>query len=274
MVADDSVDGTAQTTGQVEASAEASAHVDKEPEAHDEAPAEAPVEVPAGEPVTEEEFDALFNRVRMAIHLARLDEARELATKMLASRPMSTTAHEVMGDVLAASNRLPQAEAEFRRAAELEPANSDAQRKLGEVVLRRSAPEFQRHLLETDLAGSNRAMHKPDPQAAALRSAVFPGLGQLYNGDYERGLGLAVGAMILLGVAINGFVSAFPGVLSGISHHATGGAQPSGYGWAELLLGGIAYAIVYCYSIWNAARSARDSAASAELYRPPTPSRR
>ncbi len=38
---------------------------------------------------------------------------------------------------------------------------------------------------------------------AALLSAVFPGLGQLYNGHVRKGLGFLVGAVALLALLLN-----------------------------------------------------------------------
>ncbi len=225
--------------------------------------------------MSEEEFDGLYDKARLALHLARLEEASDLATRMLAARPESTTAHELMGDVYALTNKLAEAEAEFRLASELEPANADAQRKLGEVVLRRAAPSFDRLLLEADLADrSHRGMHKANPQAAAFRSALFPGLGQLYNGEYERGLVLAGLGIILLGISLAGLAGAFPGVLSDIfTKHSRELPPPSSYGWAEMLIGGIGYVVLYLYSIWEASRSAREEAGPGSLYTPP-PARR
>jgi tetratricopeptide (TPR) repeat protein len=218
----------------------------------------------------EEEFQQLYDRARMALHLARNDEALDLARKMLAARPDSTTAHEVMGDVLLTRNQLPEAEAEFRRASELEPANADAQRKLGEVVLRRSEPEFQRRMLQADLEDhSHRGMHKPDPKAAALRSGLFPGFGQLYNGDFERGAAVAFAAMVLLGVTLTGLLGAFPGILSGFFPGKVSVGEPSPYNWPEIILGSLGYTILYVYSIWEATQAAREHARSGRLYNLP-----
>jgi tetratricopeptide (TPR) repeat protein len=221
----------------------------------------------------EEEFDGLYDKARMALHLGRVEEARDIASSMVAARPESTTAHELMGDVLALLNKLPEAEAEFRHASELEPANADAQRKLGEIVLRRAAPSFDRLLLEADLADrSHRGAHKPDAQAAALRSALFPGLGQLYNGDYELGLALAGIGIVLLGISLTGLAGAFPGVLGDIfTKHSRELPPPSPYGWAEMIVGGLGYTVLYFYAIWEASRTAREEAGAGRLYTPPAP---
>jgi tetratricopeptide (TPR) repeat protein len=224
-------------------------------------------------PMSEDDFDRLYDKARMAIHLARLDEARDIADSMVAARPESTTAHELMGDVYALINKLPEAEAEFRKASELEPANADALRKLGEVVLRRAAPTFDRLMIEATLADrSASVMHKPNPQAAAFRSGLFPGLGQLYNGDYERGLVMAGIGIVFLGLSLAGLSGAFPGVLSDIfPKHVHDIPLPSPYGWTELTIGGLGYTAVYLYSIWDAARTAREEADSGSLYTPPAP---
>ncbi len=209
-------------------------------------------------PISDEEFQGLYDKARMALHLDRATEALGIAERMMAARPDSTTAHELHGDACVALNKLAEAEQAYRRAMELEPANVDAQRKLGEVVLRIRDGQLQRELLEGHLQErALRGFSDPEPEAAAFRSGLFPGLGQLYNGEYEKGSVLAI-----LGLVCIGFLS--QGVFSLLSAEAS-----SPYAALYTSLGGIFGLAVYIYSIWDAARGARDHARETHLYRRP-----
>jgi tetratricopeptide (TPR) repeat protein len=203
--------------------------------------------------LTEEECQELQDQVQLALHLGRGEEALELARRLAAAQPGSTTAHELLADALVKAGELEEAEAEYRHAAEVEPANADAQRKLGEVVLRRRSLDFERQLLQMGMDDrSARGAGRVEPDGAALRSGLFPGLGQLYVGDYEKGAALAVVGLGLLGLAVNG---AFDLV-----------SPDKGWGAYYLTFGGIGYVAVYVYSIWDAVRSAREQQRQRQLF--------
>lgn len=209
------------------------------------------------ESLTEDEFQEMYDQALLSLHLKRLDEARETADRMLAARPDSTTAHELAGDVAMASGHLDQAEDEYRKAAEIEPANADAQRKIGEVVLQRRSADFERELMQMQIEDrTQRGMGRAEPEGAAMRSGLFPGLGQLYNGEYEKGAVLAVGGMIFLGLGVNGIFDLFS-------------PEGGGHGLAYVVVGGIGYLAVYAYSIWDAVRGAREQERLRSLYHPP-----
>ncbi len=207
-------------------------------------------------PLTDEEFQELYDKARLALHVGRLEEAAEIARRLVEARPNSTTAHELLGDVYAEQDRLEEAEAEYRRAAELEPANADAQRKLGEVVLRRKQTEIEAHLLELDLAElAARGYSNPEPEAAALRSALFPGLGQLYNGEYEKGFALAAVGLVAAGFAVDGIFGLIVP------------EQSSALAPVYAVAGAVAYIAVYVFSIWDAVKGAREHQEVTKLYR-------
>lgn len=206
--------------------------------------------------LSDEEFEELYDRVRLALHVKRTEEALEIAQRLVAARPQSTTAHELLGDVRVALGQLDEAEQEYRLAAELEPANADAYRKLGEVVLQRKSAEFEQRMLEMQLEERTmRGVGHPEAEGAAMRSGLFPGLGQLYNGEYEKGAALTAGAMITLGLAVNGAFEL-------LSPEASHGREVF-----YLVVGGVGYLAIYVYSIWDAIRTAREHQRLRQLYR-------
>ncbi|MCE5217986.1 hypothetical protein LLH03_13260, partial [bacterium] len=148
-----------------------------------------------------DEMGRLFETVRRELFLGRTSLAAQAAQELLGSHPDSTTAHELMGDVLAAQGKRSQAKEEYRKALDLEPANADAERKWAQVMLILGEANRTRALLESGRYEEIRgAVHK-DPGGAAIRSMFFPGLGQLYNGEYEKGIVTVLVGLPLFGLA-------------------------------------------------------------------------
>ncbi|MCD6352496.1 MAG: tetratricopeptide repeat protein, partial [Armatimonadetes bacterium] len=194
-----------------------------------------------GAGLSDEEFQELFDRARMALHVGHAEEGLQVAQQMVQARPQSTTAQEVLGDALRALGHLEEAEQAYRRAAELEPANADAQRKLGEVVLQRKEGDLARQLIEDRLEEKAlRGWSDPEPEAAALRSALFPGLGQLYNGEYEKGGAFVIGGLVCLGLLTEGIF----GLMSPTNQNP--------YSTTYTVIGALVGFGLYCYAIWDA----------------------
>ena len=144
------------------------------------------------------EIGRLLDTIDRALFLQRIAAAEEAATKLLAAAPASTAAWERWGDVLAARGQSKQAAQAFARAMELEPANVDAERKYAAIQLDLAQAQWEREKLEQgDLEALRGGAHRGSG-AALMRAAVFPGLGQVYNGDNEKGIAIFVAAFILL----------------------------------------------------------------------------
>jgi len=198
----------------------------------------------------EEIFGRLADETARGLHLNRLEQAAEGVQKLLEMSPESTTALELHGDVLRAQGDIKAARAAYQHALEAEPANADAERKYAELALQLDQATWDRDaLLAGDLERFKGAPHKQAGGAAA-RSLLFPGLGQLYNGDFELGVALALAALLLFIPVMLLFVA--PAVALALSPMSHLPAQPPGFwGWLSLvlLLG------LYLYSAYEAYQS-------------------
>jgi hypothetical protein len=204
------------------------------------------------DPLEPDEVGRLFDTVRRELHARRIANAAEAAQELLDKHPDSTTAHELMGDVLAAQGKRAQAKEEYKRALELEPVNADAERKFAEMALVVGQSERTRQMLVAgDLEGLRGAVRK-DSGAAAARSLFFPGLGQLYNGEYEKGLAAVLVAFPFFGLAVWG-VSAFIGAAAPETSQYTRVpmSTPQVIG---AIVGIVGYGALLVWSVWDAYR--------------------
>ncbi len=202
----------------------------------------------------------LVRRTRRAIAMNRPDQAEVLAAQAAEFAPDTTTVEELLGDVAMAQGRYVEARRHFERALEIEPINADAEAKLGEAVIKIRAStdvvERMEHAVE------NPDEYKPfrkNPLTAAFYSAI-PGLGQLYCGEYYKGLAMAGSAMLLLAWVLSRLL-AYQGasLIAGASNPRLNPAAAQqvveGYGpftWTLIVLAIIAYIAIWVYSIFDA----------------------
>ena len=144
----------------------------------------------------------LWENASRALHYDRIDEAEQAAQKLLDVAPDSTTTWELWGDVLLAKGKLEEAADSFRKAMALESANADAEHKYAQVQLELQEARRQRQALESGDLSQFRGAPRKEPGTAAARSALFPGFGQVYNGEYEKGLVMFVVGLVLVVLAI------------------------------------------------------------------------
>ena len=85
--------------------------------------------------------DPLNQIVDMAFEDKQPDVALAIAQKQVSAAPRSVSAQHVMGRVHQRRGELPQAEAAFRRAAELDPGHAPARLDLGKVHAARNRPD-------------------------------------------------------------------------------------------------------------------------------------
>ena len=181
----------------------------------------------------EEAFGRLVPEVSRDLHMKRLDNAAAGVRKLLERSPQSTTALELQGDVLRAQGNSKPARDSYHAAMQAEPANADAERKYAELSLEVQHGMWDREALLAGNLERFRGAPNKSPAGAALRSLLFPGLGQLYNGDSDLGVVLAVAGLAVFMAVL--YLLAEPIITTAMgfyTHQAP--TAPSGWGWLAL----------------------------------------
>lgn len=223
--------------------------------------------VSAGNAADEEEFSKLCDELSLQLRLNRVSLAAAISEQLLARWPDSTTAHELAGDVAVAQGKLGAARKEYQAALKIEPANIDAERKYGMALLTQT-PDERRTALISDIIADPKAHRSSDrkPLNAVLNALIFPGLGQLYNREHEKGLLFAsVGAISLIVVLYIMLPYASASVTLG-----SAGARDSqkeaaqqvvdgmtGGKWTWVLLMSLIFSALYLWGIYDAWRQAQ-----------------
>ena len=215
------------------------------------------------------EFERLYGTVRMQLRRGQTDSAAQAAAELLERWPESTTAHELMGDVLYMQGQTAEAQAAFARAKEIEPANADAERKYAALMLKTGEVERRRERMALMLEDpAAHVKHKrSQPMTAVTLALVFPGFGQVYNDDYMKGLGLFSGAFVILVLLIGELIiTPYTAAMKG-RHHLSLGQQLARTGdalgtfsfvqWTFVFVGVVVLIGLYVYGAWDALQTAR-----------------
>ena len=217
----------------------------------------------------EEEYTRLCDEAGLHLRLRRMTMAEAAVAKLLERWPDRTTAQERAGDLALAQAKVPQARTHYQRALEIEPANGDAERKYGLALLTLTPDEQRRHLIEAVVA--DPAAHRTSPRKplnALLNALLFPGLGQLYNREHEKGLAMLAGGAVLLMLLFHVLVQVPYGAVARsvggrVSvHEQLAGWQDalsrlSGGYWALTVLLILAFAGLYAFGAYDAWRQAQ-----------------
>lgn len=135
-----------------------------------------------------QEADRLLTAANISRTRGNFKDAESNVRDALERVPKDSAALEIYGDILQSVGRVDDAAFAYQRALEANPARKTAEKKYAELALLQNRAV---HLL--------REEHIPrSPLVAVLFSAVFPGAGQLYNGDTVKGAVTAVLTLILV----------------------------------------------------------------------------
>ena len=198
----------------------------------------------------EMELEHLYEKLHTALHYQRVEEAEETARELLEVAPRSTTSWELWGEVLLAQGKIEEASDAFKKAVELEPANADAERKYAGVQLDLQQAKWQRDALESGDLSQFRGVADKEPATAAARSALFPGLGQVYNGEYEKGVVMFFAGMALL-------IAAVQLVVAWLSPEQSPSGLVTFFGYLGLF-GGIALYVFGVYAAYRGGQQEED----------------
>ena len=156
-----------------------------------------------------EHLDRLVLNVRLFLRQGRMAEAQSAIDELGKLDAGRSEAWELQGDLHRRRGERKAAREAYQQAFQLDPANADAERKYAEIVLflgeEERARREQRQLVEKP---DKRPTKPRSPALAITYGCFFPGLGQLYNRQHEKGLALfLVGALILI-LLVNGIILA------------------------------------------------------------------
>lgn len=212
------------------------------------------------------ELEKLLRHARAFVKRGDLNAALGIANQLVEKYPESTSAHELLGDIYYAMGKTGKARAHYKRALEIEPANADAERKFAEALLNTSVEEQRAAMIRGVLSGSvqhNTSSRRP--LNAVVAALLFPGWGQLYNREYEKGLAIFSTSVIILAVLFYGAIlkpwqvmaqARGPAPLTIANISAALHAMPGSY-TVLIMVGIFAYIAGYIYCIWDALSVAR-----------------
>jgi tetratricopeptide (TPR) repeat protein len=147
--------------------------------------------------VTEETTAAAERLLREAKVLqmrGQFAAAEERCRQALEVAPDDVSGVEMLADLLVEIGTLEDARDLYQRALELQPGRSSAETSLARVVLELGEREHERVEAQLLLGGGStgsRAERKRRVMLSIILSALFAGIGQMYNGEMGKGLGLA-----------------------------------------------------------------------------------
>ncbi len=231
------------------------------------------------EQLAKQQFDRQVLSARLFLKQGRYDDAQGAVDALSADHPDESEVHELQGDVLRAQGSRKKARESYEKAIALDAANANAERKYAEMVLfigdaARAAKDRQSLLDNPD---AHRPGKKRSALSAIIYSCVFPGLGQLYNREHEKGLLLfAVGAIDLI-LLINGVILAPSRAVAREAGQGAGmdfGEQFFAWGdklraihwwgWILAMLGLAVFLAIHLYSIYDATKVARQAEKDAD----------
>jgi TM2 domain-containing membrane protein YozV len=139
------------------------------------------------------------NRLLTTAHVQRmrgnLDEAHRACEEAITLEPENAVALDMLGDLEAARGELDTAMLRYRKAFQLDPRPA-TEEKIALLALR--IDEKRRGEAGADSLFPDATRRRLNPSLACALSMLFPGLGQLYNGEYRKGLAFIIIWVLLL----------------------------------------------------------------------------
>jgi tetratricopeptide (TPR) repeat protein len=129
--------------------------------------------------------------LREAFVLRKKEQFPEAIAKCeaaIALVPQDAAALEMLGDLFQGVARVPAALAAYKRATEADPKRFSAERKYADLLMRQ----------QNWNAGSDPEAVPKNPWVSVFLSLLFPGAGQVYNGQVVKGAAIFVLALLCI----------------------------------------------------------------------------
>lgn len=159
----------------------------------------------AAPPAPNPELDRLLVEIHIRLRQELYEEVKPRLARAKAIAPEHPAVLEAEGDLAFAQRRFVQAQQLYKAAFDADRSNARLEEKFATALVKVHAPDYASHQVPDDV-DSLWSFHVRRPAwASGLLSALFPGLGQFYNGDWLKGV-------IILFIQI--------GIASSVIHHA------------------------------------------------------
>ncbi len=225
-----------------------------------------PVQINLALPVeTEEskEIEALLAEMAVRIDAGKLTEVEPRLAKAKALSPFHPGVLEIEGDYLLAKGQKSRAMNCYRQSLDIDPTNSLVEEKYATCLFLNNQPMLSAKLgPNLDYDDPFSIPMKRRPWASALCSVLYPALGQLFNGDWLKGIIIFAAAGILFKINSNVVYAALlrnnpaKSIFSSIDAQAVSTTFNTLFTGVPLLIT-ILYILIWGYSIYDAVATAK-----------------
>ena len=214
-----------------------------------------------------QKIDTLLRAANIHMMRGRLGDAVTACQEALVLDAENVDTQELLGDILVRQGKHEEAMEKYRAIVKADPGRASPERKLAQLSLQlgeqRRVQELQRELVE-DPTKRDRTTHRL--RNALISSLVVPGLGQMYLGQYAKGVALLLVALAsVFYIVQKAILEPLSALLRSVSAQPEAGIGSAlGYfaaypGSTKLLLLGAVLALLgaYIYGIVETLRTAR-----------------
>jgi TM2 domain-containing membrane protein YozV len=134
------------------------------------------------------QFDRLMTSARVYIKRGEMGKAGEAVVQALELRPGDLDARELAADMVLASGDVEKAAAHYKVLFSPERPRPSAEEKYAKAILQIAEEQYQREQLAQMLANPTKAAGPPRSPLLAAIASIGPGFGQMYLGNFRRGV--------------------------------------------------------------------------------------
>lgn len=151
-------------------------------------------------PLIDEEVRSTLSRARVLLTRGERDAALAVAEELAQKYPDSPDAKEALADVLIGVGRKQEAIRLLKEVIDQHPGRVETERRHANLVFGLHKHEWEQYA--ASLERGDGAFGKRSAGAATMLGLMFPGLGQIYVGQFWRGV-------VFAALAVTGFAVAF-----------------------------------------------------------------